>query len=122
MAQDRSADIARLERDIGRLEDAENKAGEMLQENVILLEDLGDLDDAYKGSVKIPQLDFRARMMDLNREIRPQTCSICGKIGQILSKLRVLLEKYREEQRQYEEEQRQAQKNAEQQNAGQQVG
>ncbi|WP_158588730.1 hypothetical protein [Butyrivibrio sp. X503] len=42
MAQDRSADIARLERDIGRLEDAENKAGEMLQENVILLEDLGD--------------------------------------------------------------------------------
>ncbi len=119
MASDRSGDIARVKRDLERLDNAQDKVGEMLRENVTLTEDLNDLDVAYRSSVKIPQYNFRTVMMDLNGQIGTKSQSISGKIAMLVVKLQALLERLEAEQREWEEEQRKA---AEEAAAAQQDG
>ena len=113
MARNRSADIARAERDLRRCENAARLVGNMVGNNNTVTLDLTDLDVAYEYSVKIPQADFKAKMLELNEKIGPALSSINTKIMELVEKLNEYLREAREEQERWEEEQRQAQANSE---------
>ncbi|SDA60198.1 hypothetical protein SAMN02910275_01477 [Butyrivibrio sp. INlla18] len=105
MAQDRSADIAKINRDINRLARAAETLGKMAMNNMTLTDDLDTLNVDYSFSVKIPQPDFGAKMKALNEHIEPSIRSINDKIVQVLEELQELLAQYEEEQAAWEAEQ-----------------
>ena len=60
MAQDRSADIAKINRDINRLARAAETLGKMAMNNMTLTDDLDTLNVDYSFSVKI--INFEAQL------------------------------------------------------------
>lgn len=105
MAQDRRADIAKINRDINRLARAAETLGKMAMNNMTLTDDLDTLNVDYSFSVKIPQPDFGTKMKALNEHIEPSIRSINDKIVQVLEELQELLAQYEEEQAAWEAEQ-----------------